>query len=122
MDQIFFTNRKYHNKTDLFPKNQCKITIFTYVHSEWQRVDAGKMMKKLSFHPDDQEGKNTSLHGKSKIQKYKLPSKIFLTQIYVLGNAKFDPREYSSVFPHQIFFSMILKDPSFQSLEPLQAY
>ncbi len=27
MDQIFFTNGKYHDKTDFFPKNQCKITI-----------------------------------------------------------------------------------------------
>ncbi len=65
MDQIFFTNRKYHDKKDLFPKNQCKITIFTYVHSDWWWVDAGKMMKKLSFHPDYQEGKNTVLHRKS---------------------------------------------------------
>ncbi len=71
MDQIFFTYGKYHDKTDLFPKNQCKITIFTYVHSDWWWVDAGKMMKKLSFHPDHQKGKNTVLHRKSKIQKYK---------------------------------------------------
>ena len=52
MDQIFFTYGKYHDKTDLFPKNQCKITIFTYVHSDWWWVDAGKMMKKLLFYPN----------------------------------------------------------------------
>ena len=71
MDQTFFTSRKYYGKRDLFPKNQCKITIFTYVHSDWWWVDAGKMMKKLSFYPDYQEGKNICLHRKSKIQKYK---------------------------------------------------
>ena len=71
MDQILFIYGKYHDKTDLFPKNQCKITIFTYVHSDWWWVDAGKMMKKLFFDPDHQEGKNTVLHRKSKIQKYK---------------------------------------------------
>ena len=52
MDQILFTNRKYYDKRDLFLKDQCKISIFTFVHSDWWWVDAVKMMKKLSFHPN----------------------------------------------------------------------
>ena len=33
MDQILPTNRKHDDKRDLFPKDQCKISIFTFVHS-----------------------------------------------------------------------------------------
>ena len=67
IDQTFFTNREYHDERDILKKNQCKISIFTFVHSD----GGGKMMRKLSFHPDHQADKNICLHRKSKIQKYK---------------------------------------------------
>jgi len=68
MDQIFFTNCEYHDNRILFLKNQCKISTFTFVHSDWWWVHAEKMMKKLLFHPDHQEGKNTSLHRNPKFK------------------------------------------------------
>ena len=52
MDQIFLTNREYYDKTDLFPKNRCKIPIFSFAHSDWVWVDAEKVMKK-SLPPSD---------------------------------------------------------------------
>ena len=61
----FFTYHGYH---DVFPKNQCKIYIFNFFHSDWLWVDAGKMIKKT---PDHQEGENINLHKRSQIQKYK---------------------------------------------------
>ena len=71
MDQFFFTNLGYYDKTDLFKKNRCKIPIFSFVHSDWVWVDAEKAMKK-SLLPLDTKSKKTQICiGNAKIEKPK---------------------------------------------------
>ena len=71
MDQIFFTNHGYYDKTDLFPKNWCKIPIFSFVHSDWVWVDAEKVMKKSLLPPDAKSKKTQICIGNAKIEKPK---------------------------------------------------
>ena len=71
MDQFFFTNRGYYDKTDLFPKNRCKISIFSFVHSDWVWVDAEKVMKKSLLPPDTKSKKTQICIGNAKIEKPK---------------------------------------------------
>ena len=64
MDQIFFTNCEYYDKTDLFKKN--------FVHSDWVWVDAEKVMKKSLLPLDTRSEKMQICIGNAKIEKQKL--------------------------------------------------
>ena len=54
---IFFTNCGYYDKTDLFKKDRCKISIFSFVHSDWVWVDPKNVMKKSLLPPDTKSKK-----------------------------------------------------------------
>ena len=94
------------NKT-LFWKNECKISIFSFGHSDWVWVDAEKMIKKPLLHLHPLWVKSQICIGNVKIEKLKTwpHSKIILDQGHVLGNANFSPgRQICDFTLRQSFF------------------
>ncbi len=95
-------------------KNKCKISIFSFGHSDRQWVGAVKMMKKPLLHPDASYGKKQICIGNSKnenLRTYGTPKIDYLVP-YVLQHAKKCCGGEICFFPHQkCFFARFFKSP-----------